>query len=388
MFEAIIVNCVFKWLQLLFELFQYLAKQAKRKRRTFDDGTEETGDEKSTLHIDNPYDYQGRSFLTAAIDLTDADLESNDPPQKCYIPKACIHTYTGHTKGLSVIKWFPNTAHLLMSAGLDGKVKLWEVYNKRRCVRTYSGHKQAVKDFDFNNDGSKFLTVSYDRMIKLWDTETGKCISRFTNKKNPYCVKFNPDEEKQNLFLVGCSDKKIHCFDLDSGEVTQEYDRHLGNVNTITFIDENRRFVSTSDDKSMRVWEWDIPVDWKYIADPSMHSMPRVALSFTGKWLAGQSMDNQIKVFNAPAKLRENRKKVFKGHMVAGYACGLGFSPDGSYVISGDADGKLIVWDWKTTKLYEKIKAHDKVCIDVLWHPHEASKVATAGWDGLIKLWD
>ena len=36
----------------------------------------------------------------------------------------------------------------------------------------------------------------------------------------------------------------------------QEYDRHLGSVNTITFIDENRRFVSTSDDKSLRIWEW------------------------------------------------------------------------------------------------------------------------------------
>ena len=41
-----------------------------------------------------------------------------------------------------------------------------------------------------------------------------------------------------------------------SGEVVQEYDRHLGAVNTITFVDENRRFVTTSDDKSLRVWEW------------------------------------------------------------------------------------------------------------------------------------
>lgn len=48
-----------------------------------------------------------------------------------------------------------------------------------------------------------------------------------------------------------------------SNEIVQEYDRHLGAVNTITFVDENRRFVSTSDDKSMRVWEWDIPVDMK-----------------------------------------------------------------------------------------------------------------------------
>lgn len=45
-------------------------------------------------------------------------------------------------------------------------------------------------------------------------------------------------------------------WDIRSGEIVQEYDRHLGAVNTITFVDHNRRFVSTSDDKSLRVWEW------------------------------------------------------------------------------------------------------------------------------------
>lgn len=38
---------------------------------------------------------------------------------------------------------------------------------------------------------------------------TGKCIAPFTNRKVPYCVKFNPDEDKQNLFVAGMSDKKI-----------------------------------------------------------------------------------------------------------------------------------------------------------------------------------
>ena len=45
-------------------------------------------------------------------------------------------------------------------------------------------------------------------------------------------------------------------WDINSGEMVQEYDRHLGAVNTITFVDNNTKFVSTSDDKSLRVWEW------------------------------------------------------------------------------------------------------------------------------------
>ncbi|XP_035382166.1 pre-mRNA-processing factor 17-like [Electrophorus electricus] len=119
-----------------------------------------------------------------------------------------------------------------------------------------------------------------------------------------------------------------------------------------------------------------------------MHSMPAVTLSPSGKWLACQSMDNQILIFGAQNRFRLSKKKVFKGHMVAGYACQVDFSPDMSHVVSGDADGKLNIWDWKTTKLYHRIKAHDKVCISALWHPHETSKVITCGWDGQIKLWD
>lgn len=65
---------------------------------------------------------------------------------------------------------------------------------------------------------------------------------------------------------------------MNSGEIIQEYDQHLGPVNTITFVDENRRFVTTSDDKTIRAWDYDIPVVIKYIAEPHMHSMPAVTL--------------------------------------------------------------------------------------------------------------
>lgn len=132
--------------------------------------------------------------------------------------------------------------------------------------------------------------------MKLWDTETGQCLKRFNNGKIPYVVKFHPDEDKQHIFLAGMSDKKIiqvrlsqgsldplliftnGKYDINSGEITQEYDQHLGPVNTITFVDENRRFVTTSDDKTIRAWDFDIPVVIKYIAEPHMHSMPSVTL--------------------------------------------------------------------------------------------------------------
>lgn len=50
-----------------------------------------------------------------------------------------------------------------------------------------------------------------------------------------------------------------------SCEYPQEYNYHLGGVNTVTFIDDARRFVSSSDDKTLRVWEFGIPVQIKCV---------------------------------------------------------------------------------------------------------------------------
>ena len=54
-----------------------------------------------------------------------------------------------------------------------------------------------MRDLCFNEDGKQFLSAGYDRYVRLWDTETGACVRRFTNRKVPYCVKFNPSEENK-----------------------------------------------------------------------------------------------------------------------------------------------------------------------------------------------
>ena len=81
-------------------------------------------------------------------------------------------------------------------------------------------------------------------------------------------------------------------YDMNSGEITQEYDQHLGPVNTITFVDENRRFVTTSDDKTIRAWDFDVPVVIKYIAEPHMHSMPAVTLHPSSMSVLDNSLDS------------------------------------------------------------------------------------------------
>nr|GMD84372.1 pre-mRNA-processing factor 17-like isoform X2 [Ipomoea batatas] len=367
--------------ELTEEQKKYAEEYAKKKGE--EKGEREKGEhlvEKSTFHGKEERDYQGRSWIAPPKDAK----PQND---HCYIPKRLVHTWSGHTKGVSAIRFFPKHGHLILSAGMDTKVKIWDVFNSGKCMRTYMGHSKAVRDIWFCNDGTKFLTASYDKNIKYWDTETGKVISTFSTGKVPYVVRLNPDEDKQNVLLAGMSDKKIVQWDINTGQITQEYDQHLGAVNTITFVDDNRRFVTSSDDKSLRVWEFGIPVVIKYISEPHMHSMPSISPHPNGNWLAAQSLDNQILIYSARERFQLNKKKRFAGHVVAGYACQVNFSPDGRFVLSGDGEGRCWFWDWKSCKVFRTLKCHDGVCIGCEWHPLEQSKVATCGWDGLIKYW-
>lgn len=88
--------------------------------------------------------------------------------------------------------------------------------------------------------------------------------------------------------------------------------------------------MSTGDDKKVYLWEYGIPVVIKHVQEPDMHAIPAAALHPSGKSWVGQSMDNQILVYEIRhGDFIKNKKKTFKGHMSAGYACGLKFSPDG-----------------------------------------------------------
>ena len=343
--------------------------------------------ETTEFHGSELYDYQGRTYMHVPQDL-DIDLRGEAGTQKNYVPKKHIHTWKSHTKAINALRFFPNSGHLLLSASADCKVKLWDVYHSRELLRTYSGHTKSVTDATLTPSGTTFLTASYDRQMKLWDTETGQCTTRFSTGKIPHVIKFNPSSPHPNEFLAGMSDKKIVQFDTRSGEMTQEYDHHLGPVNTITFCDENRRFITTSDDKSLRAWEYNIPVPIKFIAEPYMYPLTNACAHPNHKSVAFQSGDNQIVVYASTDRFRQNRKKSFRGHNNAGYAIDVSISPDGQFVMSGDSGGYVCFWDWKTCKMWHKMVAGEGPCTRVEWHPRETSKVVTAGLDGAIKYWD
>lgn len=340
----------------------------------------------STFHGSDEYDYQGVSWVQPPRGLRPSDGHT------CYIPKKNIHKYTGHNKGVNSISLFPRTGHLLFSAGLDGKCKVWDVAGNlgRTVKRTYMGHNGAVRELVVSDDGFSFISCSYDNSAKIWDTETGKCIHSVIPGTTPLSAAWNPNENG-NVVLLACRNKKVLEFDLRASNTdpSQVYDVHLGPVNTITFFDEGRKFITTSDDRRLLIWEPGVPMPIKEIADTSLHAIQATSMHPQGRWLACQSADNSIVMYSLTDPIGRASRKTFKGHISSGYACKPVFSTDGRFIASGDGEGMIWFWDWATGRVLKKIKAHNKgPAIGLAWHPIQPSWVVSAGWDSVIKLWD
>ncbi|KAH8739569.1 transducin / WD-40 repeat protein family [Cryptosporidium ryanae] len=329
------------------------------------------------------FDYQNRSWM-----ISPNEIRERIPEDRSYLPKRLYSTIKGHNMGVHSIKYIPITGHLLLSASLDSHIKIWDTVHKHKCVFIYHGHSNAVREIQFASQKRNcrgFYSCGYDKQTILWDIEYGKIKWKNNIGKTPYCIAVHPTIE--NIIIVGYSNKKAIQYDVRTDKVVQEYSEHLGAVNSITFCENGKRFITTSDDKKMFVWDYGTPIVVKHIADPLMKSMPYTKLHPNGQHLVCQSMDNRILVYDTHSNYRCVKRRFF-GLNNTGYAIQCDISPDGQFLVSGDVSGKLHFWDWKTTKLIRSIQAHDSVSIACQWHPTLPSRIATCGWDGVIKIWE
>lgn len=74
--------------------------------------------------------YQGRSYILPPADMKPAD-------HTCYIPRKPIHTWSGHTKGVQVIRFFPRFGHFLLSGSLDTKVSYNNYINSFNFINNF-----------------------------------------------------------------------------------------------------------------------------------------------------------------------------------------------------------------------------------------------------------
>src|SRR5690606_4565625 len=125
----------------------------------------------------------------------------------------------------------------------------------------------------FFADGRRFLSCGYDRQVKAWDTETGECVGHYGTPELPFCVASTSLES----FVSGGANGKIRQWDLRVKQSVLEYSGHRDSVNALGPF--GNRFVSTSDDRTVRVWECGVPTPLRTFSDPDMTSLPALAVS-------------------------------------------------------------------------------------------------------------
>ncbi|KAL3235083.1 Pre-mRNA-processing factor 17 [Nakaseomyces bracarensis] len=348
-----------------------------------DENTQET----STFYGTQERDYQGRSFLFPPLDV---DIDFNKKVMKCYLPKKVIYRYKGHYNGTTALKMLPETGHLFLSGGNDNKVKIWDFYHERKCLRDYVGHSKPIKTIDFTADAKQMLSGSFDHSLKIWDTETGKVSKRVHLHSIPNSAEFRPTNS--NEFVVGLSSSKIQHYDTRVSEkngLVQVYDHHLSSILSVKYFPDGSRFISSSEDKTVRIWNNQVNIPIKQISDTTQHSMPYLGIHPERSYFCAQSMDNVIYTFGMKPKYKRHPNKKFSGHSSAGYGIGFTFSPDGRFLCSGDAKGGVYLWDWNSTNMLKSMNIPSKTPVtQVVWHPKETSKVLCSGPDGRIFVLD
>jgi pre-mRNA-processing factor 17 len=105
----------------------------KAGREYLDVNTGGVGKETTEFHGSEMYDYQGRTYMHVPQDL-DIDLRKEPGSTTNFIPKKLVHTWKGHTKPITALRFFPTSGHLLLSSASDSKVKA-SILHSLYCFR-------------------------------------------------------------------------------------------------------------------------------------------------------------------------------------------------------------------------------------------------------------
>ena len=85
----------------------------------------------------------------------------------------CVGTLQGHTGAVFSCRFSPDDTRVL-SASMDGTVKLWDV-EQLQLITTLRGHAAPVHCAVFaNEEGTRIVSAARDRTLKVWDVSSGK----------------------------------------------------------------------------------------------------------------------------------------------------------------------------------------------------------------------
>lgn len=87
-----------------------------------------------------------------------------------------------HKKGVHSWCWCKNY-RLFASGGIDRQIIIWDVHSYSKKAQNYlQGHNATVLDLMVNEEQHQLISMSVDKVVKVWDLRNCQCIQTFTDK--------------------------------------------------------------------------------------------------------------------------------------------------------------------------------------------------------------
>lgn len=275
--------------------------------------------------------------------------------------------------------------------GTQAHKPVWvRLLNKPRggggCLMTLAGHSDAVDACAFSPDGSRIVSGSYDKSLKIWDAKTGRLLSTISG--HPGAVHSCDFSTTGEFVVSGSGDKEsgvVGVWDANTGTQVRQLEGHQGAVLHCRFSPDGKRMVSASLDRTLRVWDTNT---WQSVLILTGHNDEVNACAFSpdGRHIVSGAGDwdtpGEIKIWDAATGAQLNHIDAHtKGVYTSTY------SPNGLQIVSGSWDETLKVWDSETFKEMAVLRGHTDAVRGCDYSP-DGRYLISAAYDNLLIVWD
>ncbi|CAO2587287.1 WD repeat-containing protein 25 [Lemmus lemmus] len=318
----------------------------------------------------------------------------NSQYRETKVPKKVLFHLRGHRGPVNSIQWCPVfcKSHMLLSASMDKTFKVWNAVDSGHCLQTYSVHNEAVRAARWSPCGRRILSGGFDFALHLTDLETGTQVFSGRSDFRITTLKFHPKDH--NVFLCGGFSSEIKAWDMRTGKVVRGYKATIQQTLDILFLREGSEFLSSTDastrdsaDRTIIAWDFRTAAKISNQIFHERYTCPSLALHPREPVFLAQTNGNYLALFSSVWPYRMSRRRRYEGHKVEGYAVGCECSPCGDLLVTGSADGRVLMFSFRTASRACTLQGHAQACLGTTYHPVLPSVLGTCSWGGDIKIW-
>lgn len=369
-------------------IFDRVAYAQKLKNRTWKPlaGNQELEDTAIWFNVISHKDHLGRSWVKPPLNL-------QIMPHECCLPKVNLHTYSYHTSQVTNVEMIPDYGHFFLSCSLDSTIRIWSLFNDMQCIQSYIGHQNGVRDVAFQRDGMKFASVCFGKKLKLWETDHGNVFNNILLDDIPVRIAIPPTEDHNDELVVSLSNGSLVHYDfrLDGNkEKCLVYNFHKQSCLSLAFLPGSKYFVSSSEDKSLALWELGNDKPLCSIQESWMSAVTALAAHPKESVIVAQMAGKEMAVFKITSQsIEPDVNRSFIGCETQSFPCRPSFSPDGAFLVQGDKDGVVHIWNWKSaTQVKTFSTTNNQVISKCQWSPRHPSQIICGCYDNNLYLLD